>query len=65
MDNSLELFHKVLELEQKPNGRVVVPESFKRDKSIIAICDGKVEILNRIGDRNLDLDNFILLDEQA
>lgn len=50
-DISLELMHEVQLLPQNKHGRVIIPESFKVDKSIVAVCDGRVEILNRIGDR--------------
>ena len=50
-DHSLELCHQVGEFDVSEHGRVVLPESFKQGKSIIAVCEGKVEILNKIGDR--------------
>ncbi|WP_206484405.1 TIGR02922 family protein [Thalassotalea sp. G2M2-11] len=50
-DISLELLHEVKFCRQNANGRVIIPEEFKRDKSIIAVCDGKVNILNKFGDR--------------
>jgi uncharacterized protein (TIGR02922 family) len=50
-DISLELMHAVLRLPQNQKGRVVIPDSFKTDKSIVAVCEGEVFILNKIGDR--------------
>ncbi len=50
-DLSLELMHEVQTFPQSKTGRVVIPESFKADKSIIAVCDGEVSILNKVGDR--------------
>lgn len=50
-DLSLELLHEVHTFPQSKTGRVVIPESFKVDKSIIAVCDGEVSILNKVGDR--------------
>ena len=50
-DLSLELMHEVHTFSQSKSGRVVIPESFKVDKSIIAVCDGEVTILNKVGDR--------------
>jgi uncharacterized protein (TIGR02922 family) len=50
-----------LELKDKPiycrkgqNGRVIIPESFKKDKNIVAVIGGRVKILNKIGDRILE-----------
>lgn len=50
-ENSLELYSHIGEFSENSQGRVVLPESFKEDKSIIAVCDGEVCILNKIGDR--------------
>ena len=50
-DISLELMHEVHTLPQSKSGRVVIPESFKVNKSVIAVCDGEVTILNKVGDR--------------
>ncbi|MEW6991374.1 TIGR02922 family protein [Colwelliaceae bacterium 6441] len=50
-DLSLELMHEVANFEQNINGRVVIPKEFKKDKSIIAVCDGEITILNKVGDR--------------
>jgi len=55
-DNSLELHHQVETFPQNEHGRVVIPDSFKDDKSIIAVCDGEIEILNKVGDRILSVD---------
>lgn len=54
-NDGLELYHKVLTFEQNDEGRVIIPQSFKDDKSIIAVCDGEVEILNKVGDRILSV----------
>jgi uncharacterized protein (TIGR02922 family) len=48
---SLELMHDVQLLPQNKNGRVIIPADFKADKSIVAVCDGEVVILNKVGDR--------------
>lgn len=50
-DNSLELLHTVGRFSQNETGRVIIPEEFKADKSIIAVCDGEITILNKVGDR--------------
>jgi uncharacterized protein (TIGR02922 family) len=55
-DEGLELHHKVKIFEQNNDGRVIIPQAFKQGKSIIAVCDGDVEILNKLGDRILSVD---------
>lgn len=52
-DTSLELLHEVQTFVKKANGRVVIPSAFKNGKSIVAVCEGKIEILNKIGERIL------------
>lgn len=49
--NSLELNHSIQTFPQAHEGRVIISEEFKQDKSIIAVCAGEVDILNKIGDR--------------
>ncbi|WP_068545207.1 TIGR02922 family protein [Thalassotalea crassostreae] len=48
---SLELNHEVALFPQKDGGRVIISDEFKKNKSIIAVCDGEITILNKIGDR--------------
>jgi uncharacterized protein (TIGR02922 family) len=50
-EQSLELKHSVEFFLQLNNGRVVIPESYKENKSIIAVCEGRVNILNKFGER--------------
>lgn len=57
-DDGLELHHSVQRLEQNAEGRVIIPQEYKEGKSIIAVCDGEVEILNKVGDRILSV-NYI------
>lgn len=54
-DDGLELYHTVETLDQNEEGRVIIPRAFKEGKSIIAVCDGEIEILNKIGDRILSI----------
>jgi uncharacterized protein (TIGR02922 family) len=49
--HSLELKYVVERFPQLKDGRVIIPESYKQDKSIIAVCEGHVNILNSFGER--------------
>lgn len=49
--HSLELKHEVAMFPQKELGRVIISDDFKKNKSIIAVCDGEISVLNKIGDR--------------
>ena len=57
-DDGLELHHKVDTFTQNDEGRVIIPPAFKEGKSIIAVCDGEIEILNKVGDRILSV-NYV------
>ncbi|MBL0711354.1 MAG: TIGR02922 family protein [Colwellia sp.] len=57
-DDGLELHHEVRVFNQNDEGRVIIPKEFKEGKSIIAVCDGEIEILNKVGDRILSV-NYI------
>ncbi len=50
-DESLELLHELMSLTINEQGMVVIPEVFKEGKSIIAVCQGEIKILNKMGDR--------------
>ncbi len=50
-DNSLELKHHVGAFPQNKCGRVIISSEFKVEKSIVAVCDGEITILNKVGDR--------------
>jgi|TARA_B110000090_G_C13102915_1_gene339284 uncharacterized protein (TIGR02922 family) len=58
-EESLELLHVVKKLPKNQQGRVVIAEEFKEGKSIIAVCQGKVQILNKMGDRILPVGKFV------
>lgn len=49
---SLEMCNCVLrDLEVSPSGRVIIPNEFRKGKSIIAVLDGECHILNSLGER--------------
>jgi uncharacterized protein (TIGR02922 family) len=49
-DISLELQHVMAAFPQNGQGRVTIPESFKKGKSIIAVCEGEINIMNKFGE---------------
>jgi uncharacterized protein (TIGR02922 family) len=57
-DTSLELWHQVHMFPQNEQGRVIISNEFRKGKSIVAVCDGEIEILNKIGDRILSNYDF-------
>lgn len=52
--SSLALKHHATHFEQHDeSSRIIIPQEYKEDKIIIAVCDGEINILNRLGDRIL------------
>ncbi|MEH6463077.1 MAG: TIGR02922 family protein [Shewanella psychromarinicola] len=48
----LEMHNAVMtNLQVSHSGRVIIPESFRRGKSIIAVLEGECKILNSLGER--------------
>ncbi len=52
-DNSIEVKDCTGTFIKTVTGRVILPPSFKQGKSIMCVCEGKVNILNRYGERLL------------
>lgn len=50
-DNALELLQSVETFPQHDGGRVEISAEFKQGKSIVAVCEGSVDMLNQFGDR--------------
>jgi uncharacterized protein (TIGR02922 family) len=50
-EQSLELMHETHDFAQNEQGRVILPAEFKEGKSIVAVCEGEIQILNKLGDR--------------
>lgn len=50
-DDDLELYQKKHSFEVNDYGDMVIPPDFKEGKTIVALCDGDIKILNSIGDR--------------
>lgn len=50
-DHSMELMHDFKRFPQSGEGRVLVPEEYKKGKSILVVCEGNINILNKLGER--------------
>ncbi len=53
-EDSVELGVYIGECPVALSGRVVIARSFKKGKTIIAVCEGEVKVLNKLGDRALN-----------
>jgi uncharacterized protein (TIGR02922 family) len=58
LEHSLELLHLVSYFPKNQNGRVILSDAFRDGKAIIAICEGRIKIMNKIGDRILAMDKL-------
>ena len=47
---TLALKHTVETFPRIGSGRVIISDEFKKNKSIIQVCEGEVIVLNKIGD---------------
>ena len=54
---SLELNVSTDDYPYNESGRVIIPDEFKENRSIIAVCEGEVNVLNKVGDRVLPIEN--------
>lgn len=52
-DSSLKLKHHICAVKKSKSGRVIIPDEFKQDKTIVAVCNGEVDIMNKVGERIL------------
>jgi len=50
-DNDLALYRKTQVFNLNAYGDMVIPQDFKRGKTIVAVCDGEINIINSVGDR--------------
>ena len=50
-NNSIEISYEVLHISAEVGKRVIIPDDFKKDKIIIAVCEGEVTVLNTLGER--------------
>ena len=56
-DNALPLMHEVKQFPVSKGERVVIPRAFKDGKIIIAVIQGDVPVLSKLGDRIFAIDH--------
>jgi uncharacterized protein (TIGR02922 family) len=50
-DYDLSLYRKTKIFKLDAYGELIIPSQFKIGKTIVAMCDGEVDIINTIGDK--------------
>jgi uncharacterized protein (TIGR02922 family) len=50
-DNDLAMYRKTQVFNLNAYGDMIIPQDFKRGKTIVAVCDGEINVINSVGDR--------------
>jgi uncharacterized protein (TIGR02922 family) len=50
-DDDLSLYRKTQSFNLNVYGDMVIPHDFKRGKTIVAVCEGEVDVINSVGDK--------------
>lgn len=50
-DGELTLYRKTKCFAVNAYGDMIIPQDFKQGKTIVALCEGDVEVINSLGDR--------------
>jgi len=50
-DNDLALYRKTQSFKLNDYGDMIIPQNFKRGKTIVAVCAGEIDVINSIGDK--------------
>ncbi len=49
-DEDLAMYRKTQFFDLNAFGDMIIPQEFKQGKTIVAVCDGEINVLNSIGD---------------
>jgi len=50
-DEKLAMYRKIQSFNLNAYGDMIIPQDFKRGKTIVAVCDGEIDIINSVGDK--------------
>jgi len=50
-DDELEMYRKTQSFNINAYGDMIIPQDFKRGKTIVAVCEGEVDVINSVGDK--------------
>ncbi|AAZ27731.1 TIGR02922 family protein [Colwellia psychrerythraea] len=50
-DNELALYRKTQSFNINAYGDMIIPQEFKRGKTIVAVCEGDIDVINSVGDK--------------
>ena len=50
-DNKLELYRETMDVNDNSYGDMVIPKDFRAGKTIVAVCEGEINILNSVDNK--------------
>ena len=50
-DTALEIFRETMDVNNDAYGDMVIPKDFRSGKTIVAVCEGEINILNSINNK--------------
>jgi uncharacterized protein (TIGR02922 family) len=50
-DDELELYRETMDVNNNAYGDMVIPKDFRSGKTIVAVCEGEINILNSIDNK--------------
>ena len=50
-DDDLALYKKTQSFNLNVYGDMIIPQDFKRGKTIVALCEGDIDVINSVGDK--------------
>jgi len=50
-DNELTMYRKTQSFNINAYGDMIIPQEFKRGKTIVAVCEGDIDVINSVGDK--------------
>lgn len=57
-EQTLMMKHQICQFMQYNDGRVRIPNRFKHNKAILAVCEGVINVMNMIGERAMPTKNL-------
>ena len=53
-DDDIAIYRKTQNFNLNIYGDMLIPQDFKRGKTIVAVCDGDINVTNSLGDKLVD-----------
>ncbi|WP_019026342.1 TIGR02922 family protein [Colwellia piezophila] len=53
-DNDIAMYTKTQTFKLNAYGDMIIPQDFKRGKTIVALCEGEINFINTVGDKLVD-----------